>query len=101
VHFDYKPPRAEAADGVWASASACMRNYLVLRERVRAFRADPEVSAALEAAEVATLREPTLAPGETLADLRRATYDVEGLAERSVGMEALDQLAMDHLLGIR
>ena len=26
---------------------------------------------------------------------------VEGLAERSVGMEALDQLAMEHLLGVR
>jgi xylose isomerase len=101
VHFDYKPPRAEAADGVWASARACMRNYLVLRERVRSFRSDPEVVAALEAAEVPTLREPTLGAGETLADLRTASYDIEGLAERSVGMEALDQLALDHLLGIR
>jgi xylose isomerase len=101
VHFDYKPPRAEAADGVWASARACMRNYLVLRERVRSFRSDPEVVAALEAAEVPTLREPTLGAGETLADLRTAAYDIEGLAERSVGMEALDQLALDHLLGIR
>jgi xylose isomerase len=101
VHFDYKPPRAEAADGVWASARACMRNYLVLRERVRSFRSDPEVVAALEAAEVPTLRDPTLGAGETLADLRTASYDIEGLAERSVGMEALDQLALDHLLGIR
>ena len=101
VHFDFKPPRAEAADGVWASASACMRNYLVLRERVRSFRADPEVAAAMEAAEVGALRTPTLAAGETLADLRAASYDIEGLGERSVGMEALDQLAMEHLLGIR
>ena len=43
VHFDYKPPRAEAIDGVWESARACMRNYLILREKVQAFRADPEV----------------------------------------------------------
>ena len=33
VHFDYKPPRAEAMDGVWESARACMRNYLILREQ--------------------------------------------------------------------
>ncbi|MGA8258217.1 MAG: xylose isomerase [Nocardioides sp.] len=101
IHFDFKPPRAEATDGVWASASACMRNYLVLRERVRSFRADPEVVAALEAAEVGAIRTPTLASGETLADLRAASYDIEGLAARSVGMEALDQLAMEHLLGMR
>jgi xylose isomerase len=33
-------------DGVWESAAGCMRNYLILRDRVRAFRADPEVVAA-------------------------------------------------------
>ena len=44
-HFDYKPPRTEDMDGVWVSAEACMRNYLILRDKVRAFRADPEVAA--------------------------------------------------------
>ncbi|MDP3894328.1 xylose isomerase [Nocardioides sp.] len=101
VHFDYKPPRAEAVDGVWESARSCMRNYLILRERVRAFRADPEVAAALEAAKVAELEQPTLDAGESQDDLRNAAYDVAGLAERSVAMEALDQLAMEHLLGAR
>ena len=46
VHFDFKPPRAESLDGVWESARGCMRNYLILRERALAFRADPEVRAA-------------------------------------------------------
>lgn len=101
VHFDYKPPRAEAMDGVWDSAKSCMRNYLILRERVQAFRADPDVAAALAAAEVETLRTPTLADGESLADLRAASYDVDGLGARSVGMEALDQLALEHLMGVR
>ena len=101
VHFDFKPPRAEAEDGVWESARGCMRNYLILRDRVQAFRADPDVVAALEAAEVGTLRTPTLGEGESLADLRAASYDVEGLAMRSVGMEALDQLALEHLMGVR
>src|SRR6185437_13144764 len=41
VHFDYKPPRTEDDAGVWASAAACMRNYLILRAKARAFRADP------------------------------------------------------------
>ena len=101
VHFDFKPPRAEAEDGVWESARGCMRNYLILRDRVQAFRADPDVVAALEAAEVGTLRTPTLGEGESLADLRAGSYDVEGLAVRSVGMEALDQLALEHLMGVR
>ena len=68
---------------------------------MQAFRADAEVTAALAAAEVATLGEPTVATGESLADLRAATYDVPGLATRSIGMEALDQLALEHLLGVR
>ena len=42
-HFDFKPPRTEDLDGVWASAAGCMRNYLILKERAAAFRADPEV----------------------------------------------------------
>ncbi len=88
VHFDYKPPRAEAVDGVWESARACMRNYLILRERVRAFRADPEVTAALAAAGVPELDVPTLAEGESLADLRRRVVRrARALAERSVAME--------------
>ncbi len=45
VHFDFKPARTEDEDGVWSSAKACMTNYLILREKVRAFRADPEVQA--------------------------------------------------------
>jgi xylose isomerase len=78
-----------------------MRNYLILRDKVQAFRADPDVRAALEAAEVGRLDEPTVGPGESLADLRAASYDVDALAERSVNGEALDQLALEHLLGVR
>ncbi len=105
VHFDFKPPRAEAIDGVWESARACMRNYLILRDKVQAFRADPEVAAALAAAGVPNLDEPTVAEGESLDDLRapyvNGAYDLEALGARSVAQEALDQLAMEHLLGVR
>ena len=44
---------------------------------------------------------PTLGEGDSLTHLRSASYDVEGLATRSVGMETLDQLAIEHLLGVR
>ena len=64
-HFDYKPLRTEDIDGVWASAAANMRTYLLLKERAAAFRADPEVQEALAASRVAELAQPTLAAGET------------------------------------
>ncbi|WP_433609846.1 xylose isomerase [Dactylosporangium sp. CA-139114] len=100
-HFDYKPPRTEDVDGVWVTAAACMRNYLILREKVRAFRDDPEVSAALAAARVDELTVPTLLPGESLAQLRAEEIDIDAVAARGMAFERLDQLAMEHLLGIR
>jgi xylose isomerase len=101
VHFDYKPPRTEDDAGVWASAAACMRNYLILRDKARAFRADPEVRAALDTAGVPELSQPTLAPGETWRDVRTATADIGAQAARGLGYEHLDQLALEHLYGVR
>ena len=101
LHFDFKPPRTEDYDGVWASAAGCMSNYLTLKEKAQAFRADPEVRAALEAAQVAELSVPTIAEGESLDDVLSASYDIEGLGARGCAFEQLDQLAMEHLLGVR
>jgi xylose isomerase len=104
VHFDYKPPRTEDDAGVWASAAACMRNYLILRHKVRAFRADPDVQAALAASRVGELTEPTLAPGETWHDIAgytAATIDADTLGHRGMAFEHLDQLALEHLYGVR
>ncbi|GAA2078707.1 xylose isomerase [Streptomyces albiaxialis] len=105
-HFDYKPLRTEDADGVWASAAANMRSYLILRERARAFRADPEVREALSAARVGELSVPTLDPGETPAQLAAdktafEDFDPEAAAERGGGFVRLSQLALDHLTGAR
>ena len=100
-HFDFKPPRTEDMDGVWASAAACMRNYLILREKSRAFRADPEVRQALLDARVDQLAIPTLAQGETLQTLREESFDPEAAAQRGMAFEHLDQLALEHLYGVR
>ncbi|MFD0352204.1 xylose isomerase [Streptomyces sp. NPDC127110] len=103
-HFDFKPPRTEDPAGVWASAAACMRNYLLLAERARAFRADPEVQAALAASRLPELALPTAEDGLAglLAD-RSAfdEFDVDGAARRGMAFEHLDQLALEHLLGAR
>lgn len=104
-HFDFKPPRTEDAEDVWVSAAGCMRTYLILRERARAFRADPEVAAALADARVPDLATPTLAPGETWTSLlddsnAMDAAHIDRLAARGMHYERLDQLAMDHLLGV-
>jgi xylose isomerase len=101
VHFDFKPPRTEDDNGVWESAKACMRNYLILREKALAFRADPEVQAALADSRVAELAQPTLAEGETWRDVRDVTVDADALGARGMGYEKLDQLALEHLYGVR
>lgn len=105
-HFDYKPLRTEAIDGVWASAAANMSTYLLLKERAAAFRADPEVRSALADARVPELGVPTLADGETYQDLLadRAAFedlDPDAVGERSHGAVRIDQLALEHLLGAR
>jgi xylose isomerase len=105
-HFDYKPLRTEDYSGVWQSASSNMVTYLLLKERAAAFRADPEVQAALAASKVAELSIPTMSDGETYVDLladRSAfeTFDVDGPGERGYGFIHLNQLALEHLLGAR
>jgi xylose isomerase len=105
-HFDYKPSRTEDVAGVWASAEANMRTYLLLKERAAAFRADPEVRAALAASRVGELSVPTLAAGESYVELladRTAfeEFDADAAAERGFGFIALNQLAIEHVLGAR
>jgi xylose isomerase len=105
-HFDYKPSRTEDIDGVWASAAANMRTYLLLKERAAAFRADPEVAEALAASKVAELTRPTLEAGETYAELLadRSAYedfDADEVGRRGFGFVRLNQLAVEHLLGAR
>ena len=104
-HFDYKPSRTEDMDGVWKSAAANMRMYLLLKERAAAFRADPEVQEALRAARVDELSTPTLAPRESgasiLNDASIANFDVDAAGVKGYGFVHLHQLAVEHLMGAR
>jgi xylose isomerase len=105
-HFDYKPLRTEDVDGVWDSAAANMRTYLLLKERAAAFRADPEVQQAMEVSGVKELSTPTLGPGESYADLladRSAfeDFDPDAVSARGYGFGRLDQLAIEHLTRAR
>ena len=100
-HFDYKPARTESDKGVWESATANMRTYLMLKERVSAFRSDPRVIAAMAESNIPGLAESTLAQGETWRDLAKDSFDVEAAGKRGYHYEALDQLALEHLMGAK
>jgi xylose isomerase len=83
-----------------------MRMYLLLKQRAAAFRADPQVQAALEASRVNELAVPTVSDDESYADLladRGAfeDFDVELAGERGFHFVALQQMAIEHLLGAR
>jgi len=106
-HFDYKPSRTEDETGVWESAKANMRMYLLLKERAAAFRADPEVQEALLASRVEQINEPTLGAGESYDDLLadRSAYeefDADAYFNgKGFGFVRLQQLAVEHLVGAR
>ena len=106
-HFDYKPSRTEDETGVWDSAAANMRTYLLLKERAAAFRADPEVQEALAEARVPELAISTLGADESYDDLladRSAFEDFDASAYfggKGFGFVRLQQLATEHLLGAR
>ena len=105
-HFDFKPSRTEDSKGVWESVSANMTMYLLLKERAATFRADPEVIEALADAKVDDINMPTLNAGESYDDLiaDRASYEdfdssiyFDG---KGFGFVRLQQLAMEHLMGV-
>ena len=100
-HFDYKPARTENDKGVWESATANMRTYLALKERATAFRSDSRVIAAMKESNIPGLAEPTLAKGETWKDLAKDVFDVDSAGKRGYGYEAVDQLALEHLMGLK
>ena len=99
-HFDYKPMRTESDEGVWASATANMRTFIILQERARAFRADPRTKAALEKSGVNELLQPTAASGESWKHIANESFDVEAAGKRGYHYEELDQLALEYLIGV-
>jgi xylose isomerase len=101
-HFDAHAYRTEDVDGVWDFARGCIRNYLAFAEKAREFDQDPRVAAAMSYTGVPQLAEPTVGSytQETAAALMGEQFDVEALATRGYGIEKLDQLVVDHILGI-
>lgn len=102
-HFDARPYRNEWGNGIWDFARGCMRTYLALAGKARAFDADPAVQRALADASVPELASPTIgqySPGAA-QELLAEEFTPDALAQRSYFNERLDQLVIDHILGVR
>ena len=103
-HFDAHAYRTEDRDGVWDFARGCMRSYRILAAKAQAFDADAEVQEIL-----ATNHADADGLGRLLKDfstdhdaqLQALELDPETLATRGHRYERLDQLAMEHILGVR
>ena len=103
-HFDAHALRTEDEAGVWAFAEGCMRTYLLLKERVERFAADAEIQAAIASYQVHDAELEALSASysaDHAAQLRARSFDREALGRRGPGLERLDQLTVELLLGAR
>ncbi|TAJ17637.1 MAG: xylose isomerase [Planctomycetota bacterium] len=102
LHFDAHAYRTEDEAGVWEFAKGCMRTYKILAARAASFDADREVKAL-----VAQQRDAKLDGLCAKYDRKRAAalakLDLapDEVAKRGLGYERLDQLLIEHLLGVR
>ena len=103
-HFDAHALRTEDEAGVWAFAEGCMKTYLMLKEKVRQFNEDSEIQELVKAYKVKDegleALSKTFSP-ENAESLKDYTFDIEALRTRGPGLEKLDQLTVELLLGMR
>ncbi|HEV2671658.1 MAG TPA: xylose isomerase [Gemmatimonadales bacterium] len=94
-HFDSHAYRTEDEAGVWDFAAGSMRTYLILKEKVARFNADPEIQQLR-----AEVDDGQNAP-VGFDQLRAQAFDLAALRARGYAYERLDQLTMELLLGVR
>ncbi len=103
-HFDAHAYRTEDYDGVKAFARGCMRTYLILKEKAARFNADPGIQALLTEINADDGAHSYLSGGysrEKVNRLKGETFDRVALGKRGLPYEALDQLTIELLLGVR
>ena len=103
-HFDAHALRTEDEAGVWAFAEGCMKTYLLLKEKVKQFGEDSEIQELISAYKVRDEGLESLSQSftaENAQSLKDYSFDVEALRTRGPGLEKLDQLTVELLLGGR
>src|SRR5689334_7311506 len=98
-HFDSHAYRTEDDDGVWAFAAGSMRSYLILKDKVARFNADPEIQQLLAELEARGGEGPAAFSAESVRAIKGRTFDLAAMRAQGYGYERLDQLTMDLLLG--
>ena len=103
-HFDAHALRTEDEAGVWEFAKGCMKTYLVLKDKAAQFNADEEIQAAVQEYKVEDkeLAKLTKKFSKKKAQaLKEKRFNRKALGKRGPGLERLDQLTIDLLLGVR
>jgi xylose isomerase len=103
-HFDAHALRTEDEAGVWEFAKGCMRTYLILKEKAAQFNADAEIQAIIKEYKVQDESLSSLTrtySGANATVLKARAFDREALGARGPGLERLDQLTIELLLGAR
>ena len=99
-HFDAHAYRTADADDVKAFARGCMRTYLILKEKAARFAEDAEIQGLLNEIHAQdTATEPY--SREVAQALSARVFDRQALGARGQPYEALDQLVIELLLGVR
>jgi xylose isomerase len=106
-HFDSHAYRTEDEEGVWDFAYYSMRSYLILKEKVARFNADPQIQDLLKtlshisSAPIEGIGNPAKYSDSTAKALKSYTFDTATLRRQGYQYEALDQLTTEVLLGVR
>jgi len=101
LHFDAHSYRNEDLDGVWDFAAGCMSTYRALAQKAAHFDGLPEVAEALDKASAPELGQASTSGAEEADALKGEVGSLDELASRGYYNEALDQLVVDVLLGVR
>ena len=102
-HFDAHALRTEDEAGVWAFAAGCMRTYKLLAQKALRFGADAEIQGLIDAYRVQDPEGmwPPSYSAEHAETLKAREIDLLPLRRRGPGLERLDQLTVEILLGAR
>ncbi len=103
-HFDAHAYRTEDVAGVKAFARGCMRTYLILKAKAKAFAADREAQELLAAVRARQDDSSALLgeySRERATGLKAYPFDRVALARPGLDYERLDQIVIDLLTGVR
>ncbi len=102
-HFDAHALRTEDARGVWAFAAGCMRTYKILAEKARRLEEDDELRQAIAAYRMpdAELEGLMRFSPENASALKDRSLPLDELRTRGPGLERIDQMVTEVLLGVR